>query len=164
MTKLIFRTTKLNVGISIFCRSLGLKIRDMADSRAQVRIGKENYKTEINLRQHTLIADEPEEVGGTDLGPTPSELLAASLGSCIAITMRMYADRKGWPLDAVQVSVEVLKEDSDNVGSNEQVTVFEVKTELSGALDEAQERRIRIIGTKCPIHKILQHTSEIRMV
>jgi putative redox protein len=163
MIKLIFIPAALHIGFGIFCRSLKFKIRIMGDSGAQVRIGKENYKTEINLRQHTLIADEPLELGGTDLGPKPSELLAASLGACIAITMRMYAARKGWPLDGVNVDVQVLKEDSDQAGSNEQVTVFEAKIELSGALDEDQEKRIRLIGTKCPIHKILHSASVIRL-
>lgn len=136
----------------------------MEVKEAKVSIGKAAYRTELKIREHSLIADEPKELGGTDQGPTPSELLAAALGSCMAITMRMYADRKAWPLDGVDVHVKHSKEPMEGEAANVLQSIFRVQVELKGDLDEAQVKRIRDIGTKCPVHKVLIEASQILMV
>ena len=71
------------------------------------RIGKDRYRTEIDVGGHALIADEPPALGGGGVGPAPYDLLLASLGACTAITLRMYADRKGWPLESVEVGLRL---------------------------------------------------------
>jgi len=135
----------------------------MADNKVSVQIGKENYSTRVKMRQHELISDEPKDIGGADLGPKPSELLAASLGACMAITMRMYAERKEWPLEEVKVELSLETEEVEHDGITATRNVFQAKVILKGNLDEAQEKRIRLIGTKCPIHKLLHEASVIRM-
>lgn len=114
-------------------------------------IGKELYKTEIRSAANTIIADEPKTVGGNDLGLTPKELLASSLGACTAITLRMYADRKGWNLtDAkVEVTFEWNEEKSKSV-INRKIALF-------GTLDDSQRERLLKIANNCPIHKILSN-------
>jgi putative redox protein len=97
---------------------------------------------------HQLRADEPGAAGGTDTGPSPTRLLGAGLASCIAITVEMYARRKGWDVGAVEVDVEM--------GYDGPVpTSFEVGVKLPGKLDDEQRRRLLVIATKCPVHKVL---------
>src|SRR3954451_9567092 len=71
-----------------------------------IAISRGKYEHEVRIREHRLTADEPEDIGGRDLGPRPEELLAASLASCTAITMQMYADRKGWDMTGVEVDCD----------------------------------------------------------
>jgi putative redox protein len=97
---------------------------------------------------HAVRVDEPSEKGGGDSGPSPTRLLGASLASCIAITVEMYAERKGWEVGAVEVDVEI--------GYDGPVpTSFEVGLKLPGELDDEQRRRLLVIATKCPVHKVL---------
>ncbi|HEX2266554.1 MAG TPA: OsmC family protein [Solirubrobacterales bacterium] len=97
---------------------------------------------------HTVRVDEPAEAGGADTGPSPTRLLGASLAGCIAITVEMYAERKGWDVGAVEVDVEL--------GYDGPVpTSFKVGLKLPGELDEEQRRRLLTIATKCPVHKVL---------
>jgi putative redox protein len=95
-----------------------------------------------------LRVDEPVHQGGTDTGPRPTELLGASLAGCIAITVEMYAERKGWDVGAVEVDVEMGYE-------GPVPTSFEVGVKLPGKLDDEQRRRLMVIATKCPVHKVL---------
>lgn len=119
----------------------------------KIVIGKEKYKTEVYIDQHEIIVDEPAEVGGANLGPKPITLLLSSLGTCKAITMRMYADQKQWPLDGIEIKLS-----SEVVKSNLQQTTFiRCTIKLLGDLDEAQRERIYKISDKCPIHKILSN-------
>jgi len=109
----------------------------------------EGYAHDIEVEGgHTLRADEPAEAGGTDTGPSPTRLLGASLASCIAITVEMYAQRKGWDVGAVEVDVEVGYEGAVP-------TSFDVGLKLPGELDAEQRRRLLVIATKCPVHKVL---------
>jgi putative redox protein len=109
----------------------------------------EGYAHDVDLDgSHDLRVDEPVHQGGTDTGPRPTELLGASLAGCIAITIEMYAGRKGWDLGAVEVSVEVGYE-------GPVPTHFEVGVKLPGELDEEQRRRLLVVATKCPVHKVL---------
>ncbi|HEX6154153.1 MAG TPA: OsmC family protein, partial [Solirubrobacterales bacterium] len=92
---------------------------------------------------HTLRVDEPAEAGGSDSGPSPTRILAAALAGCIAITVEMYAERKGWDVGRVEVDVEV--------GYDGPVpTSFEVGLKLPADLDAEQRRRLLVIATKCP--------------
>ncbi|WP_118953333.1 OsmC family protein [Taibaiella helva] len=118
--------------------------------------GKEHYRTEIRTSAHEIIADEPLGYGGKGLGPAPDELLAAALGSCTSITLRMYADRKGWPLDRVAVTVGLSRESGR--------TEMTMDLVLDGTLDEKQRNRLLEIAHKCPVHLTLNqpvtiHTS-----
>ena len=109
----------------------------------------EGYSNEVHLEgRHELILDEPAEKGGADTGPRPTELLGASLAGCIAITMEMYAERKGWDLGATEVAVEMGYE-------GPVPTSFDVAVSLPPELDSEQRRRLLVIATKCPVHKVL---------
>lgn len=116
-------------------------------------IGKHKYQTTITNQRHTLVADEPAELDGSDLGPTPDELLMMSLASCTAITLRMYADRKQWALDEIEVHVSMSKQ-ADK-------TVFERSIHPKGELTEEQTSRLIQIAKACPVHKILTTPIEI---
>jgi putative redox protein len=104
----------------------------------------------VQVRDHQLTVDEPVAVGGEDAGPDPQELLAASLASCTAITMEMYASRKGWNLGPVEVAVEYSPADRGCV------TKFELVLRLPEDLPEEQAERLRVIAAKCPVHRALE--------
>ena len=97
-----------------------------------------------------MIVDEPTAVGGEDPGPDPQELLAASLASCSAITIEMYAQRKGWDLGYVEVSVEYSPPDRGCV------TKFELVLRLPDDLPDEHAERLRVIAAKCPVHRALE--------
>jgi len=119
----------------------------MAQRSVTVSLGAADFPTSIDARGHTIAADEPEDKGGTDTGPEPFELLLASLGACTAITLRMYARRKGWPLDGVTVGVAL---DNDGAGGVVSVTIG-----CQGALDDTQRARLLQIANACPVHKAI---------
>jgi putative redox protein len=110
---------------------------------------RQGYEHEIEIREHRLIGDEPESRGGTDKGPTPTELLAASLASCTAITIEMYADRKEWDLGQVEVEVDFTESEK------EMPAEFDVQIRVPAQLDEDQRRRVLRIAGKCPVHKAI---------
>jgi putative redox protein len=118
--------------------------------RATARRENGTLRHEVEMRDHTLVADEPEEEGGEDSGPSPQELLAASLASCTAITIEMYAQRKGWDLG--DVSVDVNYEPAQR-GSP---TRFRMVVNLPKELPEDQRERLMQIGAKCPVHRVLE--------
>jgi putative redox protein len=123
----------------------------------QASIGHETYPTKISARGHVLTADEPVESGGKDLGPTPTELLLSSLASCTASTVRMYANRKGWELDRVNIQMSIsagYHEDGPYSRINSQI-------EFEGNLDAKQRARLLEIAGKCPIHRVLTRPIEI---
>lgn len=97
---------------------------------------------------HTLIVDEPATVGGADTGPRPTQLLAASLASCTAITVEMYADRKGWDVGGLEVDVDAVHEGS--VPSS-----YSIALKLPAGLSAEQRERLLRIAGKCPVHKLL---------
>ncbi len=102
---------------------------------------------------HILRADEPAEQGGTDTGPTPHDLLLAALGTCTAMTLRMYAARKGWPLVDAHVS---LTGERLETGYRIQETIA-----LEGDLDAAMRARLMVIAARCPVHRTLAGTVHI---
>ena len=110
---------------------------------------REGYAHEIEIREHRITVDEPEDRGGTDTGPTPTELLAGSLAGCTAITIEMYADRKGWDLGRVEVSVDYGEPSAAGSPS------FQVRIATPAGLTDEQRERILIIAGKCPVHKTL---------
>jgi putative redox protein len=119
---------------------------------AVTELDKSHYKTKIYAGGHFIYADEPEDLGGTDEGISPGALLLASLGSCTAITIRMYADRKNIELDAIKIELAICKE-----AEMSKSTTISRKIELTGQLDNVQRERLIQIADKCPIHKILSN-------
>jgi putative redox protein len=117
----------------------------------------EGYAHDVEVDGHTLRLDEPPEAGGAGTGPRPTKLLGASLAGCIAITVEMYAQRKGWDVGAVEVDVE-MNYDGPVPSS------FEVGVKLPGELDDEQRRRLLVIATKCPVHKVLAGEAHVNVV
>jgi putative redox protein len=111
---------------------------------------RRGYEHEIEIRHHRLTADEPTQKGGGDEGPKPTELLAASLASCTAITLEMYADRKEWGLGTVEVSVDFSEATTDDPAA------FEVTITLGAELSQENRDRLLVIAGKCPVHKALK--------
>lgn len=105
-------------------------------------IGRDTYRTEIDVSGHKLVADEPPALGGANAGPAPYDLILAGLGACTAITLRMYADRKGWPLDSVDVGLRTVRD-------GETLRIERVLT-LAG-LDDEQRARLADIAERTPV-------------
>lgn len=131
-----------------------------------VALQGDTYTSEVMIRQHQFLADEPVDVGGRDLGGTPFELVAAGLGACTAMTLKMYANRKKWDLATVEVQVEHDKIHAEACETCEQpngkVDQFTRTITVSGALDEDQIQRLLEIADKCPVHKTLSTASQIK--
>lgn len=133
--------------------------------RVITRIGQTGYRTEITASGHHLVADEPADVGGTDTGPTPYDLLVAGLGACTAMTLRMYADRKGWPLEEVAVSLSHQKIHAKDCEScdTESGRLDQIKRQIEviGPLDADQRQRLMEIADRCPVHRTLHSKIEV---
>ncbi|MGN6587906.1 MAG: OsmC family protein [Solirubrobacterales bacterium] len=117
----------------------------------------QGYAHDVEVDGHALRVDEPPEAGGEGSGPRPTQLLGASLAGCIAITVEMYAQRKGWDVGAIEVDVEMSYE-------GPVPTSFEVGLKLPDHLDEEQRRRLLVIATKCPVHKVLAGEAHVNVV
>jgi putative redox protein len=131
-----------------------------ADEHVVTHTGQSGYLTDIMVNNHSLIADEPLNVGGTNLGPTPFEYLISALGACTSMTLRMYADRKEWPLESVNVKLKHKKVPADECESCEtkqgKINQFDREIELEGPLDEDQKKRLLQIADRCPVHRTLK--------
>ena len=131
-----------------------------------VALQGDSYTSEVMIRQHQFLADEPKDLGGRDLGGTPYELVAAGLGACTAMTLKMYANRKDWNLESVEVEVSHNKIHAEECEHCEQETGkvdrFSRKIKVWGELDEQQVRRLNEIANKCPVHKTLETQSDIQ--
>jgi putative redox protein len=105
---------------------------------------------------HSIVVDEPPDKGGTDTGPSPGRLLAASLAACTAVTIEMYAERKGWEVGAVEVEVDATYD--GHVPKEYAVTV-----RLPAELDEEQRRRLLTVASKCPVHRALSGETTVKV-
>ena len=108
------------------------------------------FRHDIVVREHLLAADEPEDSGGEDRGPSPQELLAAALASCTAITMEMYAKRKGWDVSGLEVDCEY------SPAERGAPVRFEMVFRMPSHLSEDQVERLKVIAAKCPVHRTLE--------
>jgi putative redox protein len=111
---------------------------------------RSNLQHDVRVRSHQVTADEPEDQGGNDMGPSPQELLAASLASCTAITMEMYAKRKGWDVSGMEVSCDYTPAERGAV------TRFELVMKMPAHLSDEQVRKLQVIAAKCPVHRTLE--------
>ena len=117
------------------------------------------YTLDVRNGRHHLYADEPLDFGSADLGPSPFEYLCASLGSCTAITLRMYAARKDWPV--THIAVTTSHSTRPDEGGGKDVNVFSRELLIEGALEEEQLGRMMEIANRCPVHRMLEHGNEI---
>lgn len=133
----------------------------MADSKkiVHIHIDKNNYKTVMTAGQHELVSDEPLKSGGKDLGPDPYDYLLMALGSCTAITMRMYANRKEWPVEDIYIELrhnKVHAEDCEDCDDPKaRIDKIEKEIIVKGDLDRDQIDRLLEISKKCPVHKTM---------
>lgn len=127
--------------------------RDTVTTVAETGVGR--FQVEVLAGGAVFLADEPVEVGGLGSGPNPYDLLASALGACTAMTLRLYAARKDWPLKRVLVRV---------LHSRESLTArdrFAREITLEGTLDATQTRRLLEIAGRCPVHRTLEHGADI---
>ena len=123
--------------------------------RSAVARRRSGYTHDVEIRGHSLVADETEDKGGDDRGPKSTELLAAALASCTAITVEMYADRKGWDVGQLEVTAEF------EPAPRGECDHFEVTLKLPGGLTEEQTQRIKTIAGKCPVHRTLASEAKV---
>ena len=111
---------------------------------------RERYTHDVKAGRHTITVDEPENQGGQDMGPSPQELLAAALASCTAVTMEMYAERKGWNVDGLEVDCRY------SPAGRGCPARFEMIMRMPAHLSEEQVERLQMIAAKCPVHRSLE--------
>jgi uncharacterized OsmC-like protein/alpha/beta superfamily hydrolase len=150
-------------------RYLPVDERDGAEEgprRVDVSGGREKYRNSVRVGPHALVADEPASLGGSDTGPSPYDLLLAGLGACTSMTLRMYADRKKWPLDEVKVSLSHKKIHAKDCDECETATGklddIEREVTITGDLDAEQRARLIEIADKCPVHRTLHNEVRVR--
>jgi putative redox protein len=131
---------------------MALLNRTSSDTRAMRATARQREKLthDVKAGNHHLTVDEPVESGGEDVGPSPQELLAAALASCTAVTMEMYAQRKGW--DASGLGVDVRYTPAERGCP----TRFDLVLKMPPQLDEEQVEKLRVIAAKCPVHRTLE--------
>ena len=139
----------------------------MAEPRSiTVTIGTDHYHTEISAGNHELVADEPQSAGGTDHGPDPYALLLSALGACKAITVRMYADRKQWPLERLELTLTHERVHANDCEDCEHedglISVIECHVAPHGDLSDEQRARLLEIADKCPVHKTITGPNHVR--
>jgi putative redox protein len=124
-------------------------------TNVKAHIGHEQYQVKVEANGNTLIADEPINEGGLNLGFNPNELLAASLAACTSITLRMYANNKKWDLKEIHVDVDLVWDKTTSI------TTINRKIKLLGNLDEQQRSRLLSVANACPVHKILSNNIQV---
>lgn len=137
----------------------GRKTEQPSEDGVIVSEGEAKYVQMIRAGRHEWLADEPESIGGGDRGPTPYDLLLAALGTCTAITLRMYADRKSWPLDHIEVTLHHDRIHADDCedcdGMDKKLERIQRRIRVTGPLDDEQRERLLEIADKCPVHRTL---------
>jgi uncharacterized OsmC-like protein len=130
-----------------------------------VQSERSRYVQNISIGPHILQGDEPSKVGGSDAGPDPYELLLASLGACTGITLRIFADRRQWPLEGVRISLSHAKVHAEDCAACDteirMVDRIDMEVSFLGELSEDQRQKLMEIASKCPVHRTL--TSEIQI-
>jgi putative redox protein len=131
---------------------MALLNRSSSDTRAMRAVAQqvEKYRHDVKAGSHTVTVDEPTDAGGDDLGPSPQELLAAALASCTAVTMEMYAQRKGWDVSGLTVDCRYTPAERGCP------TKFDLVFKMPAHLDEEQIERLQVIAAKCPVHRTLE--------
>lgn len=131
-----------------------------------IHIGEENYKTSLSAGNHELTADEPKSVGGQNTGPDPYDFLLMSLGSCTAITLRMYIDRKKWQVDDIYVELRHFKDHAEDCEDCDEksakIDKIEEEIIVKGDLTDKQLDRLLEISHKCPVYKTLEGSIEAK--
>ncbi|HEY7770000.1 MAG TPA: OsmC family protein [Longimicrobium sp.] len=132
----------------------------MASNDVVARIGREHYRTEIEVGGKSVVVDEPASLGGGDAGPTPYDMILGSIGACTAMTVRMYADRKGWPLDSVTVRLRQARSYQQDCEDCDALALPGITIErelvMEGALDDEQRERLAQIADRCPVKQALE--------
>jgi putative redox protein len=138
---------------------------ELAMSASVIVRGRGEFRSDVEAGPHRFVIDEPEAAGGTNIGPTPYDLLAAALGGCTAMTLHFYARRETLPLEGVDVRVthdrEHAKDCADCINQSGYIHRFRVTIDLLGPLDDAQKQRLLAVAARCPVAKTL--SSEIRI-
>lgn len=116
----------------------------------------EKYRVQIDARHHRILADEPNDKGGADTAGTPYELLSAALAACTSITLRMYAERKGWHTGQIGVDIDFETEKG--------VTKFKRRLSFENTLPDDQRERLLAVANACPVHKVLTGTITIETI
>jgi putative redox protein len=128
---------------------------------AHLNLLEDNFTTNIQTKRHSFIADEPSSVGGDDFGPSPYDYLSAGLAACTVMTLKLYAERKGWDLQEVYAYITYSKKHSDDllihVNKPTRIDHLHKRLEFIGNLDDSQKQRLKEIASKCPVHKTLQN-------
>lgn len=122
------------------------------------------YQNSVEIDGRLFLADEPKSIGGADTGPNPYQWVSAGLGACTSITLRMYANRKKWPLENVTVDLTHSRQhhvDCETCGPNDKIDVFTREITLDGPLDEAQKQRLLEIADRCPVHRTLENEAKV---
>ncbi|MDZ4748679.1 MAG: OsmC family protein [Saprospiraceae bacterium] len=127
-------------------------------TKIQGGIGHEHYISKLSMRGHLIVADEPHENGGKDSGPTPTELILSGLAACTAATLRMYADKKGWDVERIDLEVSIRIEKTD-AG---QISHVESLIDITGNITAEEKARMIEIAQKCPVHKLLSNPIQIQ--
>lgn len=113
----------------------------------------ESLRVEASNGRHVTVMDEPLDVGGTDRAMGPAQTLLAALGGCTTMTLQMYAKRKGWPLEAVKVTVSLERPERS---AADQTNTFTQHVELTGPLSDEQRERLHVIAGRCPVHRLIE--------
>jgi putative redox protein len=131
---------------------MALLNRSGSDTRSMRAIARqrEKYTHDVKAGDHMITVDEPKDAGGEDLGPSPQELLAAALASCTAVTMEMYAQRKGWDTNGLAVDCNYTPAERGCP------TRFDLVLKMPAHLDEDQIEKLQVIAAKCPVHRTLE--------
>lgn len=117
--------------------------------------GKGRYQQVVTAGQHQWLADEPESLGGSDAGPAPFDLVMSGLGACTSMTLRMYAERKGLPLERISVALSHDKVEVDGANRDR----ISRRITLEGDLNDEQRQRLLEIANKCPVHRLLSQSA-----